>query len=65
MVEISQDDLREYRKNNFACKVKPARHSIELKEYTLSVTHNGAQWSSISLTPREIEIVIEMLNKSC
>lgn len=53
--------LLEYRKRNFAVKIEPSRHADEQGEIVLSVTHNGYQWTSISLLKSEIPQVVKAL----
>lgn len=48
----------ERRKKNFQAKIDKDRDGIYLK-----ITHNGYQWSSISLDHREMEIVREVLSQ--
>lgn len=53
--------LFEFREKNFAVKVEPSRwHPGEI---ALSITHNGYQWSTITLLPNEIDAVIKALEK--
>ncbi len=51
----------EHRRKHFAVEVVPARHPSDTGEVTLSVTHNGNQWTSISLLPNEVEAVLMAL----
>lgn len=62
MKEVSQPDLDEYRKKNFACRTRRERWN-EDGDFSLSVTHNGYQWASISLNYREAREVIKTLQK--
>jgi len=55
--------LSENREKRFKCEVTPCAHSLEVEEYDLAITHSGSLWSSISLTPKEIKVVIEKLQQ--
>ena len=50
-----------HRKENFKCVVKPAEFPLEDGEIALTVTHNGYQWSCITLLKSECEQVIAAL----
>ena len=65
MPEFNYDDLREDRKKGFAVMVGEVHGGSlypEGEEFNLSVTHNGDQWTSISLTKSEAHKVIKALN---
>ena len=49
------------RRKNFAVKFEPVRDPMEPGEFQMLVTHNGWQWSGISLTPRELTSVLKAL----
>ncbi len=56
-------ELINHRIKNFNCRIEPCRHPIVENELNLSVTHNGKQWSTISLTPDEAKTVIMRLKE--
>lgn len=61
MVEVKKEDLRSYRRRkSFDLELTPLNDG-EPDEITISITHNGRQWSSISLTPIERLKVIKSL----
>ena len=58
------EDLKKHRKQNFAVKINEVPGgSFYDDEKTLYVTHNGNQWSLISLTKPEALEVIKVLSK--
>jgi hypothetical protein len=52
-------DAQEYRLKNFAVEVKPSRHAEH--DWAISITHNGYQWQTIVLNPREMRLTIEKM----
>lgn len=60
MEEITKRDLEDRRRQNFKVEVKRASWP-EPGEITLSITHNGDQWTGIDLTPIERLKVIKAL----
>lgn len=57
-------DLAAHRRKHFAVKITKARFPSEAGELSLSVTHNGSQWTSISLNRDEILRVIVALQSA-
>ena len=51
----------ESRKKKFAVAIEDVRHPFAEGEIRLMVTHNGYQWSSMSLLPDEAKQVIATL----
>jgi len=58
--EITKRDLEDRRRQNFRVELKRAAWP-EPGEVTLSITHNGEQWTGIDLTPIERLKVINVL----
>jgi hypothetical protein len=58
--ELIRESL-EFRKDHFALKVAPPERPWLPAELVVSVTTNGSQWSSFSLLPHEVDILIEAL----
>ena len=53
-----------YRKKHFAVEITEVRGGSDYKdEKLLSITHNGNQWTSISLIKQEARQVIEELQE--
>jgi phage gpG-like protein len=52
------NSMRKYREKNFCVEIEPTRHPLMKDEFTISLTQNGRQWQSFSLSPREAKIVI-------
>lgn len=52
------EDYAERRRKTFAVKVGPCRDATVRGEMRMEFTHNGFQWSSITLTPEEAEKVV-------
>ncbi|MCP4649589.1 MAG: hypothetical protein GY853_05860 [PVC group bacterium] len=65
MNDIGKEQLRKYRKEKFNVKVdsKDIRWKDFEDEKTLSVTHNGYQWISMSLSKHEARKVVDELTK--
>lgn len=61
MSDCCDADLLKYRQDNFAVEVSPVRHPAASGEISLSITHNGRQWQSVTLLPEEVAIVIDAL----
>lgn len=61
MNDPTEEDLRKYRFEHFACEVKAITPHGELGEVMLSVTRNGHAWQSIALTPYERLRVVQAL----
>lgn len=61
-MKIDLEEMRQYERDNFAVEVKPDRW--DTGGTTLSVTHNGRQWISVSLLDaNEIQAVINVLQE--
>lgn len=59
---INLDELKEYERKNFAVTVE--KSSYDKVSAYLSITHNGMQWSSITLgTNDEISATIKALQE--
>ena len=56
-----QKKLLEHRAKNFSVTVEKSRWYPG--EISLSITHNGYQWNTITLLPNEIDAVIAALEK--
>lgn len=61
MKNHTESESLKYRREKFACKVKPADFPESPGEITLMVTHNGYQWSHLTLLPEEAERVALLL----
>jgi hypothetical protein len=59
--ETWKHDLAEYRKKKFKAEIKPSDHPMIEGEMSISVTHNGYQWMSISLSPDELKKVYKII----
>lgn len=59
-------NLSERRRQNFAVDVMKVedRYDPEPGELRLSITYNGKQWTSVSLTPSEVEKVVAALKEA-
>jgi len=62
-MEINLKGMREFRDKHFKVKVKKSDHGLYKDEKTISVTHNGYQWTSISVNEREAILLINELDK--
>ena len=56
---MDDNEMRKYRKEHFAVEITEVHGgSLYKDEKALSVTHNGNQWLSISLTRKEAILVM-------
>lgn len=53
--------MRKYREEKFMVEVGKSHREMYEDEIALSVTHNGSQWTSITLLPKELIEVVRKL----
>ncbi len=57
------DDLARDLRENFAAKITTEYHQRGTDNRSLSITHNGYQWSRVALSLNEMLIVKELLSE--
>lgn len=55
--------LIEHRRKNFKSEVCHARFGVNKSEMSISVSHNGHQFSTISLLPNEAKILMRQMRE--
>jgi hypothetical protein len=61
--KMEASDFQKRRLSNFKIEVTDQRFPVFPGEKLLHFTHNGYQWSTVALSPREIRILWSMLQK--
>ncbi len=56
-----EDDSLGHRRKNFAIEIKEQRYQREGAD--VSITHNGKQWNTINLLPKEMLKLRDALNE--
>ena len=57
----TQEEMAQYRRDNFGVRVEPARHPDFENEKTFFFTQNGRQEQPISLAPHEARKLFDLL----
>lgn len=53
MNTLIENRMIEYRRENFAVRIRPAQNPLGPGEIAMEITHNGYQWTNICLLPEE------------
>lgn len=61
--EALNDYMLAYRKKNFKCEVFSSKYRPCPNEMCVSISHNGYQFSTITLLPHEARIVMRQMRE--
>ena len=60
--QSDKDLLRKSRIENFKVGIRVRNYGLMENEFELSITHNGYQWNSITLSPEEGRRIIAVIS---